>query len=448
MPPGDISTWEAALRPLEQHEIHVVGQRSTDFLALVRLVSVASSFACEGGADAHQLAHATGVPLFSPEAKERVRRRWSNEDLGSLTPGPDHDLTGMVVLYAASVEWETWARKNGVRLLCCSSSLKLRLDDKAAIRKIFAEIGIDAPRSVTAPRPAVLSGQVSSLGWPLVVQARNGASGDATRVVRGPGDLAAAVAALGGDELLVSSHIPGAVLNIHGVIAPSGVTLAPPSLQLAGIRGLAISEADYCGNDFTASAFHASGAGAAALATRRIADWLAQQGYRGAFGVDFVLDGDKPLALEINPRLQGSTFVLGEAELRERRFPTIARHLLALLGIDCMAPAPSSATLAGAHLVFRQSTPFDGESAARPGAYRVGLDGSVLYNGVRPGLLECADDEVLVYGVPPTDVAAIEPGAVVLRLATWRPVATSTGRLNDWGRVLRRLAITRRFAAV
>lgn len=55
---------------------------------------------------------------------------------------------------------------------------------------------------------------------------------------------------------------------------------------------------------------------------------LSDLGYRGIFGVDFAGRGDTVAALEINPRMQGSAWLLGEVERAEGQLPTMVRHML------------------------------------------------------------------------------------------------------------------------
>ena len=86
--------------------------------------------------------------------------------------------------------------------------------------------------------------------------------------------------------------------------------LHPGSVQLIGIRGATTREFGYCGNDFAAFALlDQQLIEEVDDATRRIGRWLGADGYRGAFGVDFMWSGGTLYFAEINPRMQGSTAV-------------------------------------------------------------------------------------------------------------------------------------------
>jgi len=97
-------------------------------------------------------------------------------------------------------------------------------------------------------------------------------------------------------------------VNVGAIVWEDDVTVHPASVQLIGVPALTRRPFGYCGNDFGAVA----DLGARVLdeldaCTRRIGVLLREFGYRGAFGVDFLVHDSRPMFVEVNPRLQGST---------------------------------------------------------------------------------------------------------------------------------------------
>jgi hypothetical protein len=97
-------------------------------------------------------------------------------------------------------------------------------------------------------------------------------------------------------------------MNVGAVAWDDSVTVHHPSVQLIGIPGCTRREFGYCGNDFAAmKQIDVDVIDQIEDQTRRIGDWARAQGYRGAFGVDFMVKDCRVLFTEMNPRMQGST---------------------------------------------------------------------------------------------------------------------------------------------
>ena len=141
-------------------------------------------------------------------------------------------------------------------------------------------------------------------------------------------------------------------LNIGAVVWPDGgVTLHWPSVQLIGLLGLTTTPFGYCGNDFAATAsLPPEYLDLLEKTTRQLGGLIYAQGYRGAFGVDYLLDPrtGELLFTEINPRSQGSTR-LSCAISRELGQPCILlEHIAAMLAVqnqDSAISCPEQAPL-------------------------------------------------------------------------------------------------------
>lgn len=438
--PSARSLSHQAVAELEQlTPLHIVGQRAGDFLGMARLLKPETLVVCEGGADAARLAEALGSRLISPERLDHHRRAWSHRSIDSLSDLAPAEPHGNVVLYAPSGDWERLLSScSGHTLLANLVATTDHLDDKRQMRDVFATLGLAVLPSVVCERDDVLSGVFPPhLGWPLVVQSARGSSGHTTVLVRHLADALPALRALPGDEWLVTPYVRGPVLNVHAVVNDSATVIAPASVQLAGVPGITTHDAEYAGNDFGALAALEGVQPCIDWQVRRVASWLADEGLRGAIGMDFVWDGAHAWPLEVNPRLQGSTFLLGEVEQASGLLPTVARHVLEMARIETPPEPRRSARPMGAQLIIRWTGSESELPATRPGVYeRTG--GSVL-RFRRPGesLLDCGPDQVLVHSVPPDPIARVERSAVIARISTWRPVTDGRrGVLSSYGRDL------------
>lgn len=60
---------------------------------------------------------------------------------------------------------------------------------------------------------------------------------------------------------------------------------------------------------------------------------MGSKGFLGLFGMDFLLYGDQVLALEINPRFQGSTMLLSLLQVDRGEVPLAALHVMQFMGL-------------------------------------------------------------------------------------------------------------------
>ncbi len=99
-------------------------------------------------------------------------------------------------------------------------------------------------------------------------------------------------------------------LNVDAVATSRGAVVGCPSVRIVGQSELYARAFGHCGNDFSAtSKLPRSLLDAVRIQTERVSDWMASLGYRGLFGLDYVVDEGtgNPCAVDLNPRWQGST---------------------------------------------------------------------------------------------------------------------------------------------
>jgi hypothetical protein len=136
----------------------------------------------------------------------------------------------------------------------------------------------------------------------------------------------------------LSKYLPVPSLNGHCVVLKTREGLrsiaACPSVQIVGADGCTSRAEVYCGNDFSA-------AGRVPKHIReeickimeKIGLFMGAKGFLGLFGMDFLLDGDDVLALEINPRFQGSTMLLSLLQVDRGEVPLAALHVMQFMGL-------------------------------------------------------------------------------------------------------------------
>lgn len=140
----------------------------------------------------------------------------------------------------------------------------------------------------------------------------------------------------------VSRFLSGGVpVNVGATVWRDGVTVHHPSVQLIGLTSCVTREFGYCGNDFgLARDLDLAMIDQIEQSTVVIGQWLRQHGYRGGFGVDFLIYDGKPLFTEVNPRFQGSTQASCRLSIESNEACLMLEHVAAWLDIACPEVVP------------------------------------------------------------------------------------------------------------
>jgi hypothetical protein len=172
---------------------------------------------------------------------------------------------------------------------------------------------------------------------PIVVRPSKGSGGSGMAKVETAGQLAALWPKQ--EEFFASiSHFYSNCLplNVGAVVWNNGdVTVHFPSVQLIGIQSCTSRQFGYCGNDFALiNSMDKAAIDNIQKSTEAIGQYLHSQGYRGAFGIDFLLDGNTLRFTEVNPRFQGSTRASSLISAMRDEPCLLLDHVAAMLGLE------------------------------------------------------------------------------------------------------------------
>ncbi len=348
------------------------------------------------------------------EVLRRLGGAWRGRELALLP------YTGM------KPEWRTALEALGTRVAEPPVRPALPvLGDKRIQRAWLRSVGATTPPDAVVP---CLDHRElrRRFGDRYVVQAPMGSSGRGTHLVTGEDDLHP-IRHVGGGPWLVSGYVEGPAVNLHVLVsADSTVRVLRPSVQLTRVEGIGAPFGAYSGCDFAAPALLAPLALARAEgAARRIGEALAALGYRGLFGADFVLEGEEATLLELNCRMQGSTWLLGELELAEHALPSALRHMLELYGQVTGGEARTDAAGAVQLVVRHDGAPARVAAAPGGGLHRL-KDGQLQYCGAGFGLLECGPDDCVLLQLPSPGMV-LHPGVPLARIVARHPLTTPDG---------------------
>lgn len=409
---------------------------------LDRVCPIAAVACLDDGFDLDLIAARSGVRFCSRERASGWRVRTPDPCTEEIIPAVGQEIDPILredpctrwalVCPRGNLALEHFARERGHRAICPPSGLYGWLNHKANFFSGLEALGLPRlPGRWLRAGEARFSVLRDSLGLPFVLQAARGQSGSGSYLIHGEPDLARACEGLADDEVWVAPFAGGLSLNINAFAMASRVAVAYPSVQLVGLSAVGARPLGYCGNDFTStSSLPGETVLAAQEQAERIGGWLASLGFRGLFGIDFVVEREsgKVFAVDLNPRWQGSTVLETQAMLRAGRIPLAAAELAYVTGAlgendivplldDFRSPVIGSQL----HLTCRSPHAKPMERLVRPGIYHVGEGMEFRREGLELGDC-CTDDEILVCGGVVRPGTRMASGARPARLASLKIV--------------------------
>ncbi|WP_083898128.1 ATP-grasp domain-containing protein [Nocardia vinacea] len=415
-----------------------VSNRPIDLLPLMRLDLLRSLWSCEAADEGW--GEAFDVRLASVEERTGRRSRWRGQDADALLDHIDESkLTAPSLIlapYQLTDEWRKATNGRPGRILLppgLDRPPSAVLTNKIETRKWLRRLQIPVPQSVVVDSRQLQYKRLEKiLGERMVVQTPTGSSGIGTFCVRTEDDIDKIVTRYPSVPVWLASRYSGALtINTHGLAGRGGVAVSPPSVQLSNISSVGAGFGVYCGTDFgLANSLPSLYAKESACLTSSIGQELLNHGYLGIFGVDFAVGDGGLLVLEINGRIQASTWLLGEMEVSRGVLPMQVSHVLALNG-STVSTQPVSGDLQGTQLVVRNRYgPVRIAHSLSAGIYVLDDERNLAWRRFGIGLLDCGADEYYVGGLPRTGIT-VESGAVLARIACHKSLATDDGQSLD-----------------
>ncbi len=243
----------------------------------------------------------------------------------------------LFVVYSPNLFLEDFAlASSGVEIAGIPRRMQAMFDHKPWAEGELQRLGVRTMKQRYYAAGALRHGH-HQLAYPVVLRPSVGSGGDGLVVARDADDAARFAWAVDPESMVsISPYLESALpINVGGVVWANGqVTVHPISVQLIGIAGCTDKPFGFCGNDFGATSLLATAViEEVEQHCRTIGHWMYSLGYRGAFGVDYLVDDDTVHFLEINPRLQGSSELSSDLVERSDKPGIILEHAAAVLGV-------------------------------------------------------------------------------------------------------------------
>ncbi|MFA6097618.1 MAG: hypothetical protein WC788_08420 [Candidatus Paceibacterota bacterium] len=166
-------------------------------------------------------------------------------------------------------------------------------------------------------------------GAKCVIQLPRGFSGNSTFLLGSREDFDRLAEKLGGRSVKIAKYLAGETFTINGCVAKGDVFVGKPIYQITGFTDFNGNNMGTSGNDYAYSVTLGPEARKKIFDyTKKIGKYMSREGYRGIFGLDFIVPENGEVNLiEINPRLVGSIPVYTKLQIESGEFPFLAMHL-------------------------------------------------------------------------------------------------------------------------
>jgi len=169
----------------------------------------------------------------------------------------------------------------------------------------------------------------------LIFQLPRGFSGNSTFLIKSKKDLQRIIEKYEGREFKVAKYLKGDTYTINACATKFGIAVSQPIFQITGLTHYNKNQLGTSGNDYIYSENLSIKEKKKIFDyTKKIGEHLAQSGYQGIFGLDFIVNNNAVDLIEINPRFVGSIPVFTKLQLQKEEASFLLLHLLEFLKID------------------------------------------------------------------------------------------------------------------
>ncbi|MBU3923224.1 ATP-grasp domain-containing protein [Patescibacteria group bacterium] len=371
-----------------------------------------------------------------------------------------------ILVYKASTKMEKTCEENNWNLIASPTRFGKNLfENKITFKKQLQDLGISVPPGKMCAKEKLHYGHLlNAYGLPFVIQHPTKGGGKGTFFINSKEDFDKAYLKLEKptretfegeveekptDEVIVAKYIKGPSPSLTVCITKHGIISTGLQYQVLDIPELYNPEKGsglFCGHDWTNSNFSENIQKQAYEITEKVGNLFKQNGYKGIFGLDFVMDEkeEKLYVVEANPRMLGSFPVLTMSQIISNTPPILAFHILEYLNIDynidineinrLMRQKEKGSQMIMHNLLNRWSRI---HKTVKPGIYQLDKNGKPKY--LRPGYklehLKNKNEFAVVEGIL-IKKSHLSPNRRICRIISLNGVLENYKELTPWAKTV------------
>ena len=247
--------------------------------------------------------------------------------------------TGKALFLMFDEKTEELAKKQGLELIFPSAKMRTFMDNKVNTNRIAEKAGVPCVPYVLSPVKDYehLCKVAKKLGEDLVIQTPFGDSGHTTFFISNAEDFKKHEDEIAKEaEVKIMKRINCRGSAVEACVTRHGTIVAPLMTELVGFKDLTPYKGGWCGNEIYPDAFTPEIREHARKYTQLFGDQLRQEGYKGYFELDFLIDQDNgELYLgELNPRVTGASSITNHAVFALADAPLYLFHILEWMDVE------------------------------------------------------------------------------------------------------------------
>ncbi len=247
---------------------------------------------------------------------------------------------GLMTTVMLDEKSEALAKALGLKVALPPESLRSEIDSKIVTTRLGNEAGVSSvPNTMgTADTYEALTELATGagLGDDLVVQTPYGDSGRTTFFIKCEDDWKKYEEQIIGEQLKVMKRIDHYSGTVEGVATRNGTLVGPMLMEIVGHAELTPYKGGWSGNEADPRQFDQDLRDRVQEMVKALGDRLYEEGYRGTFCMDFLVDTTTNEAYlgEINPRICGASSLTNLITQKYGGVPLFLFHLLEYLDVD------------------------------------------------------------------------------------------------------------------
>lgn len=257
-----------------------------------------------------------------------------------MSRGVQPGVRPKVAMVFFDAETEAICAELGYDLILPPAALREHLDSKIVTTKLGNEAGAPSVPNVLTKVDSyddlTAAAEKAGLGDELVVQTPYGDSGKTTFFISSEADWRKHSAHIVGEDIKVMRRINNQPVAVEAVLTRCGTVVGPFMTELTGYAELTPYRGGWCGNEMYPDVLSPERRAKATELVRRLGDRLSQEGYRGFFEVDVLVDVDTDEVYlgELNPRISGASAITNVTAGAYADVPLFLFHLLEYMGVE------------------------------------------------------------------------------------------------------------------
>lgn len=265
--------------------------------------------------------------LQHPEVQDYIKTRSKGKKAGKA----------MFLMFDEKTE--KLAKKMGLQIMFPSAKMRNFMDNKVNTNRIAEKAGVPCvPNVLTNVKSYKHLNEVSkNLGNDLVIQTPYGDSGHTTFFISNEEEFNKHKDEIIKEkEVKVMKRINCRGSAIEACVTRHGTIVAPLMTELVGFKELTPYKGGWCGNEIYPNGFTPAIRKKATNFTQLFGNQLREEGYKGYFELDFLIDQDNGQIYlgELNPRVTGASSITNHAVFALADAPLFVFHILEWMNVD------------------------------------------------------------------------------------------------------------------